>query len=238
MQIETAIPNRAFIIRNVFSEQECQEIIEKTEQKGYGSLKDNYDESYRNNSRLTMEHNDLLLSLWNRITNLIPLKTIDEKGLKWQLYGLNPLFRFCKYQKDQYFKKHLDGSFQSQYNIRSCLTCNIYLNSNFTGGYTNFYDENNALIYQLKPETGLVLLFIHDTFHEGATIESGLKYLMRTDVMYKRQPYPNEKKEELSKQAFDLQKQAFNFEIDGRKEEAYELFNKASSFEHQISQLK
>lgn len=76
-----------------------------------------------------------------------------------------------------------------------------YLNDSFTGGNTNFLDENvqtHPIIYPLKPETGkttqnefsdnfnrfvflsgMILIFEHEMFHEGEQIHQGLKYIMR-----------------------------------------------------------
>lgn len=34
---------------------------------------------------------------------------------------------------------------------------------------------------------GSVLLFQHDVLHRGASVVSGTKYIMRTEIMYKRQ---------------------------------------------------
>lgn len=38
----------------------------------------------------------------------------------------------------------------------------------------------------LQPRQGSVLLFNHHITHDGGTVESGLKYLMRTEVMYSK----------------------------------------------------
>lgn len=54
----------------------------------------------------------------------------------------------------------------------------VYPNDGFTGGDTDFR------AFRVKPEAGAALLFIHDTWHEGAAIESGTKYVLRSDVMY------------------------------------------------------
>lgn len=238
MEVKTIIPDRAFLIHNVFTEKECQELIDKTEKKGYMKLKDNYNENDRNNTRMSMEDTEISKTLWSRIKELIPLKTITNNSDEWFLCGLNPLYRFCKYEPGQYFKMHLDGSYQSAYNIKSWLTCNIYLNDNFEGGNTNFYDENKKLIYELKPETGLVLLFIHDTFHEGAELKSGLKYLMRTDVMYIRTAYKNYNKENLMAKSYQMIKEAEKLEVNGDKIEAMKLFNQAYQMESTANNMK
>lgn len=61
----------------------------------------------------------------------------------------------------------------------------VYLNSDFTGGETKFYDEDGSrLRVAVRPERGMALGFVHLQLHEGAPVVSGRKYVLRTDVMY------------------------------------------------------
>ena len=43
---------------------------------------------------------------------------------------------------------------------------------------------NDEDYVDVVPEPGMVLLFQHNIYHEGALVTGGLKYAMRTDVMY------------------------------------------------------
>lgn len=36
------------------------------------------------------------------------------------------------------------------------------------------------------PKTGMALIFNHDTLHEGEPVTKGTKYIIRTEVMYRR----------------------------------------------------
>ncbi len=56
----------------------------------------------------------------------------------------------------------------------------LYLNDDFTGGATDFHD----FAASVTPRTGMALLFQHMLLHEGATVLTGVKYVLRTDVMY------------------------------------------------------
>jgi hypothetical protein len=38
----------------------------------------------------------------------------------------------------------------------------------------------------VQPKEGTALVFVHRIWHEGAVVESGHKYVLRTDVMYGR----------------------------------------------------
>ena len=72
----------------------------------------------------------------------------------------------------------------------------IYLNDNYEGGSTNFYKEpmdsklngkkgsinrEKDLIASVSPKTGKALIFTHESFHEGAEILKGSKYIIRTE---------------------------------------------------------
>jgi len=39
---------------------------------------------------------------------------------------------------------------------------------------------------EVVPRTGMALVFYHKMLHEGAVVLKGRKYVLRTDVMYRR----------------------------------------------------
>lgn len=39
----------------------------------------------------------------------------------------------------------------------------------------------------ITPQQGLALCFIHQLLHKGQPVTSGRKYVLRTDVMYRRE---------------------------------------------------
>jgi hypothetical protein len=45
-----------------------------------------------------------------------------------------------------------------------------------------FHDDGVVVV----PKKGTALFFHHPILHEGATIERGVKHVLRTDVMYRR----------------------------------------------------
>jgi hypothetical protein len=56
----------------------------------------------------------------------------------------------------------------------------VYLNEGFGGGTTAFHDFDVAA----TPRTGAALVFQHQLLHEGCVVTSGVKYVLRSDVMY------------------------------------------------------
>ena len=97
---------------------------------------------------------------------------------------MNERFRFYRYDPGQRFAPHFDGYFGRENGDRSQLTFMVYLNSDFVGGETKFYDENRTVRLTVRPAQGMAVGFEHLQLHEGAPVVSGRKYVLRTDVMY------------------------------------------------------
>ena len=63
----------------------------------------------------------------------------------------------------------------------------LYLNTPDKGGETNFMSSRDqSVVSAVAPRTGLALAFDHDITHEGALLEAGVKYCIRTDIMFRR----------------------------------------------------
>jgi prolyl 4-hydroxylase len=56
----------------------------------------------------------------------------------------------------------------------------VYLNDAFEGGTTAFHRFDVDVV----PRTGSGLVFQHRLLHDGRTVRSGVKYVLRSDVMY------------------------------------------------------
>jgi 2OG-Fe(II) oxygenase superfamily len=73
-------------------------------------------------------------------------------------------------------------------NIKSYLTFLIYLNHDFEGGETKFYLPHH-LARGVVPRAGSILIFpqgnLASLIHEGAAVTKGVKYVIRTDVLYR-----------------------------------------------------
>src|SRR5262249_7597224 len=100
------------------------------------------------------------------------------------LVGVNERIRCYEYSSGQRFAPHSDGAFFRDDSERSWYTYIIYLNEEFEGGETIFFVEPEIVI---RPRTGSGLFFPHPIIHEGAAVKSGVKYAMRTDLMYRKE---------------------------------------------------
>jgi prolyl 4-hydroxylase len=57
----------------------------------------------------------------------------------------------------------------------------FYLNDDFTGGETEFPELGK----RITPLRGRALLFQHRVLHAALTPATGVKYVLRTDVLYR-----------------------------------------------------
>lgn len=174
------------VLYHLLSLKECDALIALSQKVGYSSsiIKGNFEGSYgyvvrsgKNNSRAAIENKLLADMLWTRIEEHVP-KEFDN----YIAIGLNERLRFYRYSTGQHFGAHTDGYFQRTNVERSFLTLMIYLNDDFRGGETMFLKREKII----APKTGTALIFPHHLWHAGLKVESGCKFILRTDVMYKK----------------------------------------------------
>lgn len=171
-------------VDDVLSRDECESLIERIEREkptaapvttfgGFAMRPD-----IRNNTRVMFDDVELATTLFERVRDHLP----GVLEADWQISGANERLRCYRYEPGQYFRPHFDGAFVRSPDERSLLTFMIYLNDVDAGGDTRFLD----LDLTVKPRAGMALLFNHHVRHESATMERGLKYAVRSDVMYRR----------------------------------------------------
>lgn len=189
MQLQTVVPNQIFTIANFFSPQECARYIEQSENAGYEEAAvgtrfgEEMRKDIRNNERLILDDENLAQELWQRLAPFAPTPLWKRDAI-----GLNERLRFYRYDAGQTFKPHQDGSIKRANGQKSQVTFMVYLNHDFEGGATRFFLRPPHGEINIVPQTGMALLFLHTLQHEGATVESGRKYVVRSDVMYSALP--------------------------------------------------
>eukprot|EP01139_Manchomonas_bermudensis_P000064 Amastigsp_a72_6.p1 type:complete len:359 gc:universal Amastigsp_a72_6:1124-48(-) len=197
----------AKLVRGVLSTRECHALIEHGLAVGLRDVAC----GYRTSTRTTMFSKPLAELLFDRIRAFVPQTvtlapdnshpsclgltgTSGADGV-WELASLNPMFRLCKYEAGGKFDAHYDGQFAQDDDNASFYTAMVYLNGGpeapLDGGATRFFDspENSvAVLAAVAPEQGMLILFPHRLYHDGAVLHSGEKFIFRTDVMYRRRP--------------------------------------------------
>ncbi len=179
------------IIDGVFTEEECKACISATEARGYeqamvnvGGGKQEFMPDARRHGRVMSDDPDLAAVIFARVREHLPA---DYRG--FVLTGINERLRFLRYHPGDFFTAHTDGCYPSVDGTqKSRITLQLYLNDVTDGGATTFYDltveGQHHDTYPVVPRTGRVLLFSHNIRHEGSMLLSGIKYAMRTDIMY------------------------------------------------------
>jgi len=174
------LSNDTFLIENFWSEKKCDEFIRESEMRGYEAATIQTEtgprivDHIRNNNRVLYKDFDLAQELWEQLEPQAPKSVGDSVVI-----GLNELFRFYKYQPGQQFRKHRDQSYIRNNQEASYYTFMIYLNDDFKGGETKFDD------LVVTPRKGSALVFYHYLEHEGSQVAEGIKYVLRTDIMYR-----------------------------------------------------
>lgn len=169
-----------FELEQFLSDDECLAFIEQSEAEGYTSadvqLKDTRSvlSNIRNNERLNYFSEELALEFWKKLSEVNFPKVLNKNAI-----GISPYFRFYKYYEGQKFNMHKDGR-QTIGKDKTLCTFLIYLNQDFLGGNTEF--RTNGLV--IRPKTGSALCFEHYEWHKGSTVIEGVKYVLRTDVIY------------------------------------------------------
>ncbi|RKH69144.1 2OG-Fe(II) oxygenase [Corallococcus llansteffanensis] len=171
-------------VDNLLSAEECRALIKRIEEAGPTAAPITTAAGFvmrpdiRNNTRVMFDDVGLAMLLFERIAPHVPLRLERE----WEACGANERLRCYRYEAGQYFAPHFDGAFVRHRDERSLLTFMVYLNDCPHGGATNFLNLGRSV----TPSAGTALLFNHHLFHEGAVVTAGLKYALRTDLMYRR----------------------------------------------------
>ena len=196
----------AFILENVLSSEECQRFIDVTEQLGYTEdAPVSLPHSFRHMQNCNwLVHASVADTIFARIVSSLPAaasKVVDGAAV-----GLNARFRCYKYQAGDYFKYHTDGSWpgslalpDSQGKLKlewdafgdrwSHYTFLILLSDGYTGGRTLFKTASGTIA--VRTPKGAVLCFPHGghplhLLHAGELLDVGTKYMIRTEILYKR----------------------------------------------------
>ena len=178
----TRITDTIFTVHDFLTRQECQEFMVLSESIGYEAATVNTAAGarlvtgIRNNNRAFHKDEALAGRLWERLQPFVPAQLGNSTAI-----GLNELFRFYRYQRGHQFRGHFDQSYVRNPQEASYFTFMMYLNDNYEGGATTFRD------LKITPRQGMALIFLHNLYHAGSEVTRGVKYVLRTDVMYRFQ---------------------------------------------------
>jgi prolyl 4-hydroxylase len=183
MHLELLDGESVFLIHELLSPLECEGLIARSEALGYeaAAVGGELLPQLRNNGRAFLEDAGLAADLWGRAAMFVPPRLGGAAAC-----GLHERFRFYRYEAAEQFGLHMDGSVRRGETEESRLTFMVYLSGVEEGGETNFYGTGGVLQFAVRPSPGKALVFDHVRLHEGAAVRRGRKYVLRTDVMYRR----------------------------------------------------
>ncbi|MCU0702068.1 MAG: 2OG-Fe(II) oxygenase [Myxococcaceae bacterium] len=168
----------------VFSQDECGALIARIEEAGPTPAPVSTARGpvmrpdLRTNDRVMFDDSGLAALIHRRLVPHVPPRLERD----WHLVGANERLRCYRYRPGQAFAPHFDGSFHRADDEVSLLTVLLYLNACESGGATRFLDLERSV----DPAPGRVLVFNHHLLHEGCPVLTGVKYVVRTDLMYRR----------------------------------------------------
>lgn len=182
-------------LKSILTLDECQALIARGYNIGFQkALVNNYgtDElltSIRNNERVEFDDQQLAVDLGAKlIAQMADGFPYMVDGRQYVKAGAH--LRMYRYTPEQYFKPHRDGSFKDG-NLQSEITVLFYLNDT-VGGETVLmpYGLQQKWAHQeFLPKCGDALLFSHKLWHEGRPVDSGEKYVLRTDLFYSQKDF-------------------------------------------------
>ncbi|GAB5364510.1 hypothetical protein AAMO2058_000976700 [Amorphochlora amoebiformis] len=218
----------------------------------------------RNVDTIEVFDESLAAGIWERVkmqvTNNIeiPEENDDwEFGLegKWEAYGINPKMLFARYPEGGHFSPHTDGHQVIDFNHRSLHSVIIYLNDCSEGGATQLFkpeDYKDKKFIQDKqgrfrfskekvadralPKAGSMLSFSQHHMHEGEPVGSGCsKFIIRTDVMYRRVPAVCDKPNDV--EAYQCYQAAMEAEANAEHDKAGHLYTKVGRLSEKLARM-
>jgi prolyl 4-hydroxylase len=190
-----------YLLHRLMSPGECRRLIAAAAGLGFSHAGlavggDTYrvNLAVRNNLRVVIDEPDLSAALWGRLR-----AKVDPGHEGAALAALNWRFRVYEYNRGQRYFPHVD--------VRTALpggetrfSLVIYLNDGFEGGATRFFERkdkasrrgegrgrkfDNRVTHALRPPVGSAVVFDHLLLHEGAEVTAGVKYAVRSDLIYR-----------------------------------------------------
>lgn len=193
------LPGRAstcWLLPGFLDPAECDAEIAAAQACGFVRADADFPPSYRNNRRLVRDDAARADTLYARLRERVALEPLlhDAQGRRWRQTGINPRLRYCRYEPGEAFHLHQDGVRHEPDGRRSFLTFMIYLDdpAHFEGGATRFFahgpqgdaDGAHPLLLSLRPPRGSLIVFDHALWHDGAEVLSGVKHVLRSDLMF------------------------------------------------------
>lgn len=178
------IPFEVFTINGLYSETEMNEWKAFTSQRESDRpFTSNVD--FKNGK---VNHVDFSSRMFQKIQTILPNTYTDRQGTTWSFVGACKYIMYAKISHQQSFMIHTDTGceYDEATNEYSKFTVLTYLNDDFDGGNTIFYDDNFHETFRVIPSQGMTLLFDINLFHAGEKVLYGFKNWIGTELVCKK----------------------------------------------------
>ncbi|MEZ4447841.1 MAG: 2OG-Fe(II) oxygenase [Nannocystaceae bacterium] len=161
-------------VDGVYSPEECRDFIDFLDRADPRLATDN--PIYRDQDRVIRDDPEVAEELFRRLRPRLPAALGPFTAI-----GVNERLRFYRYRPGQRFLPHMDHWYRPSEARVTLHTILVYFNDDFDGGETRFIEPLEALV---APRPGRAAIFQHKLRHEGAEVRRGVKYAMRTDLIF------------------------------------------------------
>ncbi len=217
LQLKTLVPSAVFVADNFLSQNECNAWVQCAEEIGFEKLNSPQTKLYAQRECGRISRNDWKMadSLYQRMKSIVDeiSRQVDVPNIdnKYRPVTCNGNLRLYKYEKNMSFGRHFDGSQRIELyeNGNTEITVLVYLTS-CKGGATRFYLPNSkgggsggrkkkeatgsADGVAFVPTAGSILMHMHGDRcleHEADPVLDGVKYVLRTDIVYATNDIPS-----------------------------------------------
>lgn len=128
---------------------------------------------------------DLSNLMFSRIQEFLPYKYTDRNNINWKFEGTSKYIMYAKIKINELFGLHTDtgAEYDTVNNKYSKYTVLTYLNDDFKGGETKFFNNDFKETCIIKPKYNRTLIFDINLYHMGNPIIFGNKYWIGTELV-------------------------------------------------------
>jgi len=175
-----------FTIDNFLNHNECNKYI-----KYINELKLNRPNNFTNDNRFfnnKIINKELSKVFYDKLKIHFENNILNSNNQSWNLLFTSDYIFMAHYGKNKQFDLHTDTGCYYNYFDKSLskFTMLIYLNDNYTNGYTSFYNDNFELQIGIEPKQSRALIFDIDLWHKGNEVLDGEKYWIGCELICKR----------------------------------------------------
>ena len=185
VQQYSSIPFEIFTIDDLYTDDEIEIFLQFVKNADESNRK--FTNSPFKNGKVIHEHFSTLM--FERIRKHLPEVYTDrqslQQGRQWEFVRVPKYVMYASICSGKMFGIHTDTG--CEYNNRtreySKFTVLTYLNDDYEGGHTSFYDDDFNLTTSITPRKNRTLVFDMDLFHKGNVVESGEKHWIGTELV-------------------------------------------------------